>query len=545
MCGTSAPGGTASLFEGRKIGLEKESLRVQDNGLIAKSDHPEKLGSALCNPYITTDYAEALLEVVTPALPSSAQALDFLLQSHRFLHQRLAQNEFVWNTSMPCVLDGAKHIRIGEYGSSHPGQMKHVYRRALGLRYGKAMQTIAGIHFNFSWPEQFWDAYATIKPGRGKPVKSEGTGGSVNVQTEGYFDTTRNLLRAGWLIPYLFGCSPAICKTFLDGRDPLPGMKIHNQSTCYEPFGTSLRMGDIGYQYDKESAATIQVDYTNLQVYLSDLYRLISQPHPAYEKLGICDDEGQYQQLNANLLQIENEYYSSVRPKQIAKTDESPLLAMHRRGIQYLELRSVDIDVFEPAGLSRPQLAFLEAMMLYAQMDDSPPLSDAELKMIDHNMTLVAHRGREPGLVLQGLDGEQTLQVRAGELLDKILGAAQVLDAGTGKSLFRDAVREQQEKVRDPDLTPSARVLREMMSEHASFYDFAKHYSLNAAESLKSLQPDPAIEERLQSAVKDSLEKQSALEASSEGSFEQYLQNYFEQLQSDELDVYQPLATST
>lgn len=552
----------SSLLAGRKVGLEKENLRVRPDGLIAQSDHPTGLGSALANPYITTDYAEALLELVTPALSSVTEALNFLDQTQLFVQNQLQEDEIIWNTSMPCVLDGGGQIRIGHYGSSNIGQMKSVYRRGLGLRYGRSMQTIAGIHFNYSWPEQLWRALAQrivdskssrdnadalvqyanafLNPGavtQDAPVAVPGPApASSRFVSEMYLGVTRNLLRNTWLIPLLFGASPAICKTFLDGRAPVSGFEQHGNSTLYQPYATSLRMGDIGYNYSKKAAASITVDYSNLETYTADLHRLITTTHEGYAEFGLLDDEGRYQQLNEHLLQIENEYYSPVRPKQLVNKMEAPVLAKRARGILYAELRCLDLNIFEPCGMSEQQLHFLEVFMLHGVLCDSPVIADNEMQDIGRNMSTVAHRGRDPEATVT-IKGQVTpLQDAARALLDELDAVAAFLDkdAGIGRgstaSVYADAVQAQRQKVENIELTPSARVLDEVLSQHDSFYDFAREQSETVARHCKTLKPDADIQTRLQSAVEQSVEKQRALEADDSQDFDAFLKSYFSQL---------------
>ncbi len=558
-----AQGQELPMLAGCKVGLEKENLRVRPDGLIAQSDHPAGLGSALANPYITTDYSEALLELVTPALPSVTEALNFLDQTQLFVQQQLTDDEIVWNTSMPCVLDGGEHIRIGNYGSSNIGQMKSVYRRGLGLRYGRSMQTIAGIHFNYSWPQQLWRslaqrivegkntayysddlvryASAYLEPATGQknlPTDTQSPApASPRFVSEMYLAATRNLLRNTWLIPLLFGASPAICKTFLDGRKPLSEFESHGNSTLYQPYATSLRMGDIGYNYSKKAAASITVDYSDLESYTADLHRLITTTHEGYAEFGLFDDQGRYQQLNEHLLQIENEYYSPVRPKQLVNKMEAPVLAKRARGILYAELRCLDLNIFEPCGMSEQQLHFLEIFMLHALLSESPIIADKEMKDIGQNMSTVAHRGRDPQATVK-IKGQVTLlQYAARALLDDLDPVAAFMDKnaasgikGSKISIYVDALQAQREKVENIELTPSARVLDELLSRHDSFYDFAREHSRKLADHCQTLEADAAIQSRLQAAVKSSVEKQQTLETEDAPEFGAFLKSYFSQL---------------
>ena len=531
-----------SLGQGKLLGVEKETLRVQPNGAISQAQHPQELGAALTNPYITTDYSEALLEIVTPPLPDIDTALGFLGDAHRYIYPRLPENEFLWSTSMPCILHGSESIPIGYYGKSNAGLMKHVYRKGLGLRYGKAMQTIAGVHFNFSWPDAFWDEWRSMLEGQKcldrKSVKSDGRQEFITAQ---YFHMTRNLLRFGWLVPYLFGASPAICRTFLNGAAPLPGMDVFRESTYFEPFGTSLRMGDIGYQYRKDSDSPVNVSYACVHEYVRDLLRLVSSNQPRYEEIGLRDSEGRFQQLNTNRLQIENEYYSSVRPKQIPHANEMPLMAMAHRGIRYLELRSIDVNVFEPLGVDANQLHFLEVFMLFSLLHESPGFNTNDVSVISNNMSSTAHRGRDPELQLHtpcGSQRQRRLTVWGKELLDQMSGPAALLDQHNQTDRFSASLALQLAKMNDPELTPSARVLREIFEQQTSYYEFARGWSLRHFEAMRDSSATDYDEQFFARTASESLQRAEAMERESTGTLEDYLDVYFSQLGDAGLDRY-------
>ncbi|MED5408796.1 MAG: glutamate--cysteine ligase, partial [Pseudomonadota bacterium] len=184
-------GATSELLDISR-GLEKESLRIDRFGTISQEPHPTALGSTLTHPYITTDYAEALLEFITPVKSGVSEMLDFMKDIHHYVYHNLEQ-ESLWVNSMPCILHGDDSIQIARYGSSHVGTMKSVYRSGLAWRYGKLMQTIAGIHFNFSLGDGFWRAWREIC-GSTLPLR--------DYKSEGYLGLVRNVYRHGWLIPY-------------------------------------------------------------------------------------------------------------------------------------------------------------------------------------------------------------------------------------------------------------------------------------------------------------------------------------------------------
>ena len=504
------------VLRGRRVGLEKESLRVATDGGIAQTPHPAALGSALTHPNITTDYSEALLELVTPPFHDFSDTLQFLDDTHRFVYSQL-DNEILWATSMPCVVEGDASIPIAQYGTSNAAQMKTTYRRGLGHRYGRMMQAIAGVHFNYSYPDEFWALYQSVlgdERERGEFV------------SEAYVGMIRNLLRVGWLVPYLFGASPAICASFL-GASPTTLEKWQKYS-YYAPYATSLRVGDIGYQNSKEGKAGIRVDYNSLQGYIDCLTYAISTPYPDYEKIGLCRD-GEWQQLNFNILQIENEHYSSVRPKQILQGEEKPTLALAKRGVAYLELRSLDVNVFEPHGITEEHMRFLESFLLYSLLKPSPPFAEGDLAEIQHNLNTVAERGRDPQLKLRQGGKQVRLRDWAHDILDSMAAGCELLDAEGEKPVYCPALQQQRAKVADSDLTPSARVLGEMADNQEEFYHFSLRMSQQHqrwfAENRLSAEKQATFEQ----AARESIERQRAIEAADDIAFEVFLENYFAQ----------------
>src|SRR5262245_22275157 len=366
-------------------GVEKESLRVTPDGTIAQSSHPASLGSTLTHEHITTDYSEALIELVTPAFAHSWELLQYLCDLHQFVYRHLA-DELLWATSMPCIVDGDASVPIARYGRSNIGRMKEVYRLGLGHRYGRVMQAISGVHFNYSFPAHFW-------PVLGEALEARKA--DQDFISSQYFALLRNYRRHGWLILYLFGNSPAVCSSFVKGREHT--LKPFARGTLYEPYATSLRMSDIGYR--NKSQAGVHISVNSLDDYVRDLSAAVSTPHPEYEKIGVKVD-GEYRQLNANLLQIENEYYSYIRPKRVARSGEHPTQALRRGGVEYVEFRALDVSAFDPVGVNQSKLRFLEAFAALCVLKQSDPIDAREQHDLDANHAIVAHRGREPGLEL-------------------------------------------------------------------------------------------------------------------------------------------------
>jgi glutamate--cysteine ligase len=494
-------------------GIEKESLRVDADGNLARTPHPAGLGSALTNRFITTDFSEALLEFVTPALPSTWEALQRICDIHQFTYQHLG-DELLWGASMPCVIHGDTRIPLARYGSSNVGRMKTIYRRGLGHRYGRPMQTIAGVHFNYSLPESFWPAYSEVL----------GVDDTCQAfRSRQYLGLVRNFRRFGWLVLYLFGASPALCKSFAGDRElDMPSLNV---DTWFEPYGTSLRMSDLGYT--NQTQAGIAISLNSLDEYIRDLGAATRTPEPAYEAIGVRVD-GEYQQLNTNKLQIENEYYSPIRPKRVAKSGERPTTALHRGGIEYVEIRSLDLNVFDPAGINQNTMRFMEAFLIYCLIEESPLFQPKVFAESASNQSLVAKQGRDPALRLARDGRDVLLQDWAREIVSKVAPVAELIDRGEHAGSYGDAVAEMAARVADPDRTPSARLLHELRDAGAGFFEFALEVARGHKDYFNSIAPLPDDRAReLEREARISIERQNEIEAADGISFEEYLARYF------------------
>ena len=504
-----------SPFAGRRVGIEKESLRVDRAGYISQQPHPAGLGSALTHPTITTDFSEALLEFVTPAYRGVREVSRSLRHLHQFTYRSIG-DEVLWATSMPCMVTGDRSIPIARYGSSNVGAMKHVYRRGLGHRYGRVMQIISGVHFNFSLPRPFWSAFREME---GRGAQRLGA-----FSSERYFALVRNFHRRGWLVPLLFGTSPAICRSFL-GNAPHAFSEL-GRGTLYEPFATSLRMSDIGYK--NKSQRQLGISYDSPAGYIRTLHEAIETPHPPYEAIGVVVD-GEYRQLNANLLQIENEYYSFVRPKQVARTGEKPTVALQRRGVRYVEVRALDVDPFSPTGIEEGAMRFMEAFLIHCALDSSPPLSPREREESDENQRLVAVRGRDPALRLRRAGADVRILDWSREIVDAVADIAEVLDAAGRTPRYARAVESCRAALDDPQRLPSARVLDELRARSEAFFEFAMRKSEEHRATLLAAPLSAGRKAALEAEAAASLRAQREVEAADRLSFTEYLERYFAQ----------------
>ena len=505
------------LLVGGLKGIEKESLRISSQGLISQTSHPHALGSALSHPHITTDYSEALLEFITPPFAEITQTLDFMHNVHQYVYDHLDE-EMLLSTSMPCGINGDESIPIAEYGNSNIGQMKHVYRQGLWHRYGRTMQAIAGIHFNYSVPEALWPVLHEQNQSKNK---------LDDFISETYFGLIRNFQRQGWLILYLFGASPAICKSFFKSRPHLMAeFDEFDQYTLYHPYATSLRMSDIGYK--SKNQADLQIDYNSLSGYVNSLSEAIDTPYPDYEKIGIKVD-GVYKQLNSNILQIENEFYSTVRPKQIAESCEKPTLALKRRGVQYVEIRSLDLDLFNPIGIDENKARFVEAFLLNCLLQDSPKYTGQEQHINNTNQLNVAHQGRKPGLEINKNGQDISLKTWACDILESMKAVCEILDANDDKKAYTRALQQQVEVVENAELTPSAKILQGMKEQQQPFACLGLNLSEKHKQHFKNNELDSLSTQKFDEMSRTSHIKQKAIEAKDSRSFDDFLAKYFAQ----------------
>ncbi|MGS5086447.1 glutamate--cysteine ligase [Hydrogenophaga sp. A37] len=486
-------------LRGMKRGLEKESLRSQPDGKLALTPHPAALGSALTHPHITTDYSESQLELITGVHGSVQACLDELAEVHQFTVRSLkaAGEEMMWASSMPCGLPTDETIPLGRYGSSNVGRAKSVYRMGLGHRYGRRMQTISGIHYNWSLP---------------------------GVDNDGYFALIRNFRRHAFLLLTLFGASPAVCSSFVEGRQH-ELQPLGTNGSLHMPHGTSLRMGRLGYQSDAQS--TLAVSYNGLEGYAASLHDALTRPWPAYETVGIRNPGGDYNQLATTLLQIENEFYGTIRPKRVIYQGERPLHALRERGVEYIEVRLMDLNPFEPIGIGAPTLRFLDVFLLHCLLSDSPPDTPDEIHELAHNQHLTAARGREPGLNLQRNGQSVPLQQWGLEIIDRLVPLAERLDALHGGDEHVQAVAQARASLQAPDTLPSARVLRAVQERHGdSFVAFAREQSGEIHRQLLALPWSSKQQARYEATAAKSLVDQRAIEDADTMPFEIYRQEY-------------------
>ncbi len=494
---------------GMRRGIEKESLRVLPDGSLALTPHPLGLGSALTHPHITTDFSESQLELVTGAHLGADACLAELWRIHRYTAAVLeaAGPEMMWVASMPCGLPADETIPIGRYGNSNVGRAKSVYRVGLGYRYGRRMQTISGIHYNWSLP---------------------------GVDNDGYFALIRNFRRHSFVLLTLFGASPAVCPSFVEGREHgLQTMHGDSDSACsssssgtlYLPHATSLRMGNLGYQ--SAAQASLAVSYNGLEGYAASLQEALTRPYPAYEQIGLTSPGGEYSQLATTLLQIENEFYGTIRPKRVIRPGERPLHALRERGVEYVEVRCLDLDPYETVGIGASTVDFLDVFLLHCLLAPSPPDTTQEIAALRRNQQHTAARGREPGLRLERDDGEVALQDWGAQILAECEPLARALDAANRSERHTQALQAASAAWHSPQRLPSARLLAEMSERYrGSYIALVRDKSRLTHQQLLQQPLNDGERAAFETASRVSFDAQRRIEASDTLSFEAYREQY-------------------
>ncbi|MCW8356772.1 MULTISPECIES: glutamate--cysteine ligase [Marinomonas] len=498
-------------------GVEREALRVdRTEGRISHKPHPKALGSALTHSSITTDYSESLMEFITGVHPSVEGVIKELEDIHNLVnHELYKQDECLWPASMPCYLAGNEDVPIAYYGESNTGKLKRVYREGLSNRYGRIMQCIAGMHYNFSFDKDFWSFLENHK-GRANLSATE----KQAFQSDSYFALIRNFRRSSWMLSLLFGASPAIDDSFLPKKpDSLNALE---KNTWFGPKATSLRMSDLGYQ--NKAQADLYVCYNEVDTYISTVKKALQTPYQRYQDIGVKVD-GQYRQLNSNLLQIENEYYSDIRPKRVTQPGEHPSAALHARGVEYIEVRIMDLDPSSSIGMQSSTLYFIDVFLLYCMLRGDERLGSAECSQLRQMQQEIASHGRDLDMDFDFGQGPTKLRSKAESMLDSLAEVADFLSNKTGNPAYRDAVEMQREKLSNEALLPSSQLLERSKAQQGYQNAMLALSKEQQTQWMSRPLSDELIREFTLKAER-SLQDQEAMEAADDVDFDTFLTAY-------------------
>ena len=497
-------------------GIEREALRVTHEGHLATTPHPPVFGGKLTHPKVTTDFSESQLELITPVHHSPAAALAELDEVHRYIYSGL-QDEKLWSSSMPCLLKADDEIPLAYYGESNLGRLKKTYRSGLGYRYGRGMQTICAVHYNFSFPDSFMDWLRTTE---------ESTESTVDFHNRRYFDLMRNFRRYSWLLTYLFGASPAVCNSFLKGKRH--SLLPFDEATAFLPNATSLRSGNLGYQSNTQ-AESMNICYNGLENYVSTLANAIATEHAPYKAIGLLVNH-EYRQVNTNILQSEAEFYSSIRAKRVPDKGENFLACLLELGVQYIEVRLLDVNPYLPLGIDEQQIKFLDSFLLFCLLSDSPEHGDQLCREVTNNSAATVYKGRDSELMLDNQGQKVSLREWGNALLANIADCAALLDTDDACS-YQESVRAQLDLLQNPTLTPSGSILQDMQTYQIPFSRFAMDKTLEHERYFKSQPFTTSLKDKYEVIAQKSVEDQAAIEATDTLTFDEYLLKIAEEYQ--------------
>lgn len=495
-------------------GIEKEALRITREGYLSREPHPPELGAALTHPSITTDFSESQLEFVTRVHSSVEDCLQELDDIHRFVYA-VIERERLWPASMPCMLRSEASIPIAQYGSSNAGRIKTIYRRGLANRYGRYMQSISGLHYNFSISDELWKSLAHVR----------NVSDSKEFRSSTYLSLIRNFQCIAWLPIYLFGASPAVCGSFV-ATTPDHGLQELDGESFYLPYATSLRQGSLGYQSAAQSSHYIS--YNSLREYSSHMVDALTQPFDAYEKIGLKSEDGEYKQLSTSLLQIEAESYGSIRPKPKAHSGPRPLEQLNSGGVEYLEVRCLDLNPFLRTGIDSETAHFLDALLLLAWLKSGYEDSRESWKELQENQSATVVHGRDPNAILRSQGSPRGLRDWAMEILNEVEQVCDTMDSGSTSGDYRAALEIQRQKVLDPSGTPSAQILARMTQEGKSYYRLIDALANEHQHEYLSHPLSPQRIRELECMAKESVTRQRELEDSETQSLEEHLSSYMQ-----------------
>ena len=460
------------LVEGN-FGLEKECQRIISTGDLALTPHPPIFGDKTKNPHITNDFSESQIEMITTPFNSAEEAYESLNTINLEVEKGI-DNELLWPLSMPPKLPDEEGIPIACFPGSENGKNMETYRKGLAIRYGKKMQMISGIHYNFSFSEGMIN-YLYKKFGNKKDKRL--------FIDEIHFGLARNFMRYSWILIYLFGASPFCHPTYY------PVIKkelILIQKCCHDnyediienciQYATSLRVSRFGYS---NSLKKENMYFNSLEEYSTKLRRMLSTKDENFSKLGIYRNGSQIQ-LNENVLQKESEFYSSIRLKQPICKGETPLDALEKRGVEYVEVRILDLNPFEKLGLNIEQMNFLQVFMHFCLFEESPQITEGEHAQINLNHHLVSLIGRKEGLKLKKYDGSEiSLKSWGEEIFGKLRTIADLMDKSTENNKYSASVEKERQKLFDISLLPSERIKVEMEENNENLLEFGIRYAKN------------------------------------------------------------------
>jgi len=523
----------AILLSDSRRGIEREALRITTNGHIAQTPHPKSLGSSLTNATITTDYSEAMIELITPPCTSVTECMQWLYDLHHFTAEQIHGDELLWNCSMPCIIDEDTSICPAHFGSSNEGRLKSLYRKGLKKRYGSMIQSIAGIHFNFSYPESLWEKLYETDPhlfSTSKTLESvKNEAHSLkDFKSQGYLHLIRNFLRHGWILTLLFGTTPAFCSTFITKiNKDTENLQTLNSSTKYLPFATSIRSSKLGYYSPAQE--DLFVSLNNLTDYCTDLRQATNTVWKAFSEKS--DYTSALSQINDSILQIENEFYSPIRPKQSTSKHSRISTGLMEEGIQYLEVRCLDINPDEPVGISKEQFFFIEAFLLSCLTSQSDPILPEQSRLLKENYETVATNGRDSNARIYITNSKNSekyalIKEQTSHLIEEIKSCAEFFCNNDKQTEYQEAISNAERALKDYSLLPSSKIIEEIKVSGLEFFHLGMKQTAKANKLIKKHKISEKQESYLKKTAQLSLTEQKDIESTEQTDFLEFIKEY-------------------
>lgn len=402
------------------FGIEWESLRAHSTGELCLTPHPEVFGDKFTNPLVTTDFSESQIEIITPTLDSVDEAFDAFSLLSDLVNVSLPEDEYLWFQSIPCILPYYDKIPIAQYKGEEAAKSQK-YREELAKKYGVKKQMISGVHFNFSFKNETIEKLYSF---------SDKNLSFKEFKNEIYLKIARNYLRYCWLIIYLTGCSIGTHKTFANECIHLMDTKDAFGS-YYSTKGPSFRNASCGYKNLK----TLHPSYKNVDEFTRDISNYIESGELSEAK----------------------ELYTQIRLK--PKNPSDLLNSLKNDGIEYIEIRTLDINPFYKCGLTQQDMKFLHLFLIYMLVKEESDYVDWQKEaIINEERTAEKAYTDEMRLLKDG--HEVTLKEWALELIDEMNEMIDELGINDYQNL--DMILK---RIKNPDLTYGKRLLKIIKKE--------------------------------------------------------------------------------
>lgn len=400
------------------FGVEREGLRVNFEGDLSQTKHPENFGDKLSNPYITTDFSESQVELITPIFNSLEEVYNFLNSLYNITALEI-ENEYLWPQSMPCNIPDDEDIPISDFNEGEAGDRAREYREKLHKKYGGKKQLISGIHYNFSFNEKM------IK----HLYNNENNNETYNeFRDKIYLKVVRNYLRYRWLLIYILGGTAIIHESY--AKECVKKLQEISTGSFTSEGALSYRNSECGYK----NQIDLFPDYSTVDEYVNSINTFV----------------------NDKVIESHKELYSQIRLK--ARDNDDFLNSLLSDGIDYLEIRSTDINPFDKTGISLDDLKFINIFTIFLLTEDEVDYKEWQEESL-YNQNNIARFGKQN--VMLRSNGDQILREKWSlDILNKIEDINRELNLGQ-----EETIKNVKARVLDPSLTYAYRI-SEMSKEY-------------------------------------------------------------------------------